>query len=113
MTHVSRLPPPWELLTTREPGLRATRVRPPGRDVDLGAGQYERAQVLVGAAKLPAVEYRLDGQGDHRLCDEGAWPRLDAQSEQVPFLLGRGWAHEHAVASRSIDSLDHQFLEMV
>src|SRR5258708_2055422 len=30
MTQVSRLPPPWELLTTREPGFRATRVRPPG-----------------------------------------------------------------------------------
>ena len=26
---VSLLPPPWDELTTREPGRRATRVRPP------------------------------------------------------------------------------------
>ena len=30
-TQVSLLPPPWEELTTYEPGLSATRVRPPGR----------------------------------------------------------------------------------
>ena len=29
-TQVSLLPPPWELLTTRLPLRRATRVRPPG-----------------------------------------------------------------------------------
>ncbi len=29
-THVSLLPPPCEEFTTREPRLRATRVRPPG-----------------------------------------------------------------------------------
>jgi hypothetical protein len=28
-TQVSLLPPPWDELTTRDPGWRATRVRPP------------------------------------------------------------------------------------
>ena len=30
-TQVSLLPPPWEELTTNEPGRSATRVRPPGK----------------------------------------------------------------------------------
>ena len=30
ITHVSLLPPPLELFTTRESGISATRVRPPG-----------------------------------------------------------------------------------
>jgi hypothetical protein len=29
--HVSLLPPPWELLTTKEPFFKATLVRPPGQ----------------------------------------------------------------------------------
>ena len=47
-THVSFVPPPCDELTTSDPGVIATRVKPAGHDPHaVGAGQHERPQVDV------------------------------------------------------------------
>ena len=58
MTQVSLLPPPWELLTTREPSFKATRVSPPCGHVGLFAGQDEGPQVEVAGHDPPVAERR-------------------------------------------------------
>ena len=49
-TQVSLLPPPCELLTTSEPRVRATRVRPPGMMVtSLPTRMYGRRSTWAGS----------------------------------------------------------------
>src|SRR5205807_9401433 len=84
-----------------------------GGDVDIGPGEDERAEVLMRAPKLAAVEDRLDRQRHDRLGDERAPAGPDAMPETVAFLLRRGRADQHLVVAGAIERLHYELVEML
>ena len=104
-------PPPWELLTTIEPSSRATRVSPPGHDLDRVAVDGERAQVDRPRRHLALAHRRRAGEPDDLLGDPAGRVFL----EQPPLLddlgLGRGRADEDALAAGLARRLDDHLLE--
>ena len=113
-TQVSLLPPPCDELTTSEPSRSAVRVRPPGTMCVAPAPERTKGRrSMWQPSQLAVHEGRMAGEGDRRLRD--VVPRVldDQAPERVPLGGGRGRPDQHPVATRLVDRLHDQLLEVV
>ena len=108
-TQVSLVPPPWLELTTREPSLRATRVRPPGTMRIWSAPESTKGRRSTWRGATPGGdEGRAGRERQRRLGDEAVRRVAELAGEILELALRRMRADQHAVAARAVDLLHHE-----
>jgi hypothetical protein len=112
-TQVSLVPPPCELLTTKEPSFKATRVRPPGTIWTVLPDRTKGRKSMWRGAMPDSTNVGQVDSDKRRLGDVVAGVGNQGLAEVFHLGLGGGWPDQHAVAPRAVHFLDDQLSEVV